>query len=155
MFKFCTILIALSFFQIIEAQTLSPTVINSSGGVIQNSSNSLEWSLGELAITTLTSPANLLTQGFLQPSITIVGTEDFFDESRFSAFPNPVSYWLNLQTDIPEIKTVQVHDVSGKLVLQSAFQPLFDLHQLETGILVISLFDQHNQFLHAFKINKI
>jgi hypothetical protein len=155
MIRFLFFLFALSFVRTIEAQNLSPTVVNSSGGVIQNSSHSLEWSLGELAVSTLTSPANLLTQGFLQPTTTTVGTEDLFDESRFSAFPNPVSDWLNLQTDIPDIKTVQIHDVSGRLVLQSGFQSLIDLHQLEIGTFVVSLFDNQNQFLHSFKISKI
>jgi len=108
-----------------------------------------------LAVSTLTSPANLLTQGFLQPTTTIVGTEDFFGESRFLAFPNPVSGWLNLQTVNPNIHTVQVHDVLGRLVLQSSFQPLLDLHQLESGTFVVSLFDKQNQFLHSFKISKI
>ncbi len=155
MIKFYFTLFVLLFVQIIEAQDLSPTVVNSSSGIIQNSFHSLEWSLGELAVSTLTSPSNLLTQGFLQPITTIVGTEDRFDESRFSTFPNPVSEWLNLQTDIPDIKTVQVHDVLGRLVLQSKFQLLLDVHTLESGIFVVSLFNKQNQFLHSFKINKI
>lgn len=148
-------LIALFFARIIVAQNLSPTVVNSSGGVIQNSNHSLEWSLGELAVSTLTSPVNLLTQGFLQPTTTIVGTEAAFDESRFSAFPNPVSDWLNLQTDIAEIETVQIHDVLGKVVLQSTFQPSIDVHQLNSGVYIVSLFNGQNLFLHSFKISKI
>lgn len=155
MIRFSILLLALLFVQTIEAQNLSPTVVNSSGGIIQNSSHSLEWSLGELAVSTLTSPANLLTQGFLQPNVTIVGTKDLFDESRLAVFPNPVSDWLNLQTDIPNIKTVQVHDVLGRLVLQGGFQPLLDVQQLGSGTFVVSLFDKQNQFLHSFKINKI
>lgn len=155
MIRFSILLLALLFVRTIEAQNLSPTVVNTSGGVIQNSSHSLEWSLGELAVSTLTSPANLLTQGFLQPNVTTVGTEDLFDESQLAVFPNPVSDWLNLQTDIPDIETVQVHDVLGRLVLQSQFQPLLDVHTLNTGTFVVSLFDKQNQFLHSFKINKI
>lgn len=155
MIRFSILLFVLLFVRTIEAQNLSPTVVNSSGGVIQNSSHSLEWSLGELAVNTLTSPSNLLTQGFLQPNVTVVGTEDLFDESRLAVFPNPVSDWLNLQTDIPDIKTVQVHDVLGRLVLQSEFRSLLDVHQLESGIFMVSLFDKQNQFLHSFKINKI
>lgn len=155
MIRISILLLALLFVRTIEAQNLSPTVVNSSGGVIQNSSHSLEWSLGELAVSTLTSPANLLTQGFLQPNVTIVGIEDLFDESRLAVFPNPVSDWLNLQTDIQDIKTVQVHDVLGRLVLQSGFQPLLDVQQLESGTFIVSLFDKQNQFLHSFKINKI
>lgn len=155
MIRISILLLALLFVRTIEAQNLSPTVVNSSGGVIQNSSHSLEWSLGELVVSTLSSPNNLLTEGFLQPNLAIVGTEDLFDESRLAVFPNPVSDWLNLQTDIPDIKTVQVHDVLGRLVLQSGFQPLLDVQQLERGTFVVSLYDKQNQFLHSFKINKI
>lgn len=155
MIKFNLTFLAFLFARIIEAQNLSPTVVNSSGGVISNSSNSLEWSLGELAISTLASPNNLLTQGFLQPTTTIVGTEAPFEESRFSAFPNPVSDWLNLQTDMLEIETMQVHNISGRLVLQSTFLPSLDVHQLNSGVYIISLFNKQRQFLHSFKINKI
>ena len=40
------IILSLLFFGTIDAQNLLPIVVNSSGGVIRNSSNSLEWSLG-------------------------------------------------------------------------------------------------------------
>lgn len=153
--KFFLLLAALLFLRTIEAQNLAPTVVNASGGVIQNSAYSLEWSLGEVAVSTLSSPANLLTQGFLQPQASLVGTAELFDESRFQAFPNPISGLLNFRTDIPGIQTVQVHDVLGRLVFQSDFQPLLDLHHLESGTFVISLFDKQNQFLYAFKISKI
>lgn len=155
MTRLMILLFVLLFVRTIEAQNLSPTVVNSTGGVIQNNSHILEWSLGELAVSTLASSNNLLTQGFLQPNVTIVGTEDLFDESQLAVFPNPVSDWLNLQTDIPDIKTIQVHDVLGRLVLQREFQPLLDIHQLASGTLIISLFNKQNQFLHALKINKI
>ncbi len=82
----------------------------------------------------------------MQPTTTIVGTEAAFDESRFSAFPNPVSDWLNLQTDIAEIETMQIHDVSGRVVLQSTFQPSIDVHQLNSGMYIVSLFNDQNQF---------
>ena len=150
----CT-LFALLFARMVAAQNLSPTVVNASGGVIQNSSYSLEWSLGELAVSTLSSPANLLTQGFLQPTTTTVGTNDLFDESRFTAFPNPVSDWLTMQTDMPDIQTVQIHDILGRLVLQSRFQSTLDVHHLNCEIYIVSLLGKQNKFLHSFKISKI
>lgn len=155
MSRFPVLFFVLLFVRTIEAQNLSPTVVNSTGGVISNNSHSLEWSLGELAVGSLTSPDNLLTQGFLQPTRIIVGTKDLFDESQFSAFPNPVLDWLYLQTDIPDIKIVKVHDILGRLVLQCIFQPILDIHTLNQGVFVVSLFDKQNQYLHSFKINKI
>ena len=155
MIKLKWTLFVLLFARMIVAQNLSPMVVNASGGVIQNSSYSLEWSLGELAVSTLSSPANLLTQGFLQPIATTVGTNDLFDESRILVFPNPVSDWLNIQTDIPDIQTVQIHDILGRLVLQSRFQSTLDVHHLNCSTYTVSLFDKNNKCLHSFKISKI
>ena len=155
MYKINCLVLAMLLSRTLSAQTQVPTVLNASGGYIQNNLHSLEWSLGELAVSTLSSTGNLLTQGFLQPNATIVATEDLFDESRLAVFPNPVSDWLNLQTDILDIKMILVHDVLGRLVLQSSFQPLLNVQQLERGMYIISLFDKQNQLLHSFKINKI
>ncbi len=147
--------VTLFFVQVIVAQNLSPTVVNSSGRVIQNTSYSLEWSLGELAVSSLTNSNNLLTQGFLQPERQTVPIKDIFDESRFWAFPNPVTAQLYLQTDIPEIAVILIHDVSGRLVLQTDFQQHINLLHLNSGIYVVSLFNNQTQHLHSFKINKI
>ena len=155
MIKFSFTLVALLFVRIIAAQNLSPTVVNSAGEVIQNSSHSLEWSLGELAVSTLKSPENLLTEGFLQPETGIVPTHDIFDESRFSAFPNPVGDKLTLQTDLPGITNVLVHDVSGKLVLEIGFQQQIELSNLNSGLYIVSLFNKQNISIHSFKISKI
>jgi hypothetical protein len=49
------------------AQSLSPTVIASSGGYHEGANASLSWTLGELATETLDNGSNILTQGFQQP----------------------------------------------------------------------------------------
>jgi hypothetical protein len=49
------------------AQSLSPTVIASSGGYFEGTNASLSWTLGELATETLDNGSNILTQGFQQP----------------------------------------------------------------------------------------
>ena len=155
MIRLFVLLFAMLFIRTINAQNLSPTVVNSSGGVISNSTHSLEWSLGELAVSTLANQNTLLTQGFLQPGTTTVETEDLFDESRLLIFPNPVSEWLNLQTDVQDIETVAVHDILGRLVLQTKFQPSIDLYLIERGTYMISLLGSQQQLLHSFKITKI
>jgi hypothetical protein len=53
---------------VVRAQSLSPQTINVGGGQGNAGTLYLDWSVGEMAgVQTLTSPANLLSQGLLQP----------------------------------------------------------------------------------------
>ncbi len=156
MFKHLLFLLLLCSFKEVVAQNLSPTVVNSSGGVIINQSHSLEWSLGEVSVTTINSNDNLLSQGFLQPIISgTVPAKDLFDESKFKAYPNPVSAELIMETDLKEIASVAVFDLAGKLLMKTAFQTRLDLKHLNRGLYVVALFNKQAQFLHALKITKI
>ncbi len=51
----------------LNAQTLSPQVIASSGGYQSNTAGSLSFTIGETNTQTLSSATHLLTQGFQQP----------------------------------------------------------------------------------------
>lgn len=155
MIRFNLPLVLLLFTRIIAAQNSSPTAVNSSGGVMQNDSYSLEWSVGELAVNMAASPDYLSTTDTLQSETALVPTKAIFAKSRFIAFPNPVANTLTLQTDFSSISTIVVNDVLGIVVLQMAFQPSIDLLRLKSGTYIISLFDQQNAFLHSFQINKI
>lgn len=50
-----------------QAQSLSPTVVSSSGGYFTGAGTSLSWTLGEIATETFGNGNNILTQGFQQP----------------------------------------------------------------------------------------
>ncbi len=47
--------------------TFTQTLVNSTGNTIQNNAISVEYSIGEIGITTLPGTANYITQGFFQP----------------------------------------------------------------------------------------
>lgn len=138
-----------------QAQTLEPFVVNASGGYIQNSIVNVEWSLGELAITTIGNSNNLLTQGFLQPLLgPVSGTSNEFTDAEIIAFPNPVSSHLSFKTSLQDIATIQILDVLGREVLKTAFTKDLDLHQLVGGMYLIVLFDKKQQLIQTFKIIK-
>ena len=54
------------------AQQLSPSVIASAGGSFQSTEFSLDYTLGETFITTLSNGQNILTQGFHQPQAGVI-----------------------------------------------------------------------------------
>lgn len=151
-FFYAAILFALNT----QAQIIQPFVVNASGGFIQNSTVNVEWSLGELAVTTIGTPNNLLTQGFLQPLLdSISGVSYHFDEGEIVAFPNPVSSNLFFKTSSSNIATVLVADVLGRVVLETDFTHKIDLHLLVSGAYFIFLVDKEQQLIQSFKIIKI
>ena len=139
-----------------HAQTAQPSVVNASGGFIQNGTVNVEWSLGELAVTTIGTADNLLTQGFLQPLLdSLTGVSSHFAEGEITAFPNPVSTQLFFKTTSPDIATIAVCDVLGRMVLETKFSTELDLHQLNSGMYFIALYDKKRQLVKSFKIVKI
>ena len=71
-----TLILILSFAIVgyANAQSLSPTVVASSGDYFTGTNASLSWTLGEIATETFTGGGYILTQGFQQPfGISITG----------------------------------------------------------------------------------
>jgi len=106
-----------------SAQSLSPTVVASSGGFFSNASGMLSETVGELAaVTTLTSANNFLTQGFQQPSDFSTGiiTTESADFS-LTVFPNPSEGLFNVVVHTAKDETLQltVYDILGKKIFQS------------------------------------
>src|ERR1044071_8112875 len=95
----------LLFFFISKAQDLDQNVIASAGGVDKTSKISLEWTLGEFAVETITTAKNLYTQGFHQPILTVKSyystpkaesSHDILSMYKVSLAPNPVQSFVNV-----------------------------------------------------------
>jgi len=67
--KFITRLLFLTFISISFIPTSGQTLVNSTGNTIKNNSYYFEYSLGEIAITTISNSSNNATQGLLQPTV--------------------------------------------------------------------------------------
>jgi hypothetical protein len=65
--KLTWLLVMVIAVQFLSAQSLSPTVVASSGGYFEGTGASLSWTLGEIATETFSSGNLILTQGFQQP----------------------------------------------------------------------------------------
>lgn len=53
------------------AQNSSPEIVSSAGATYKGNSMQIDWTLGELAITSIQNSSQQLTQGFHQPNYTI------------------------------------------------------------------------------------
>lgn len=138
-----------------QAQSILPSVVNSSGGAIQNATVFVEWSLGEPAITTISNAQHVVTQGFLQPNLVITGTDDPVFGEEVTVYPNPFSSHLFFQTTSTRIESLLVRDLLGRQLLETAFSGEVDLGQLPSGVYFISLLDGKSRVLSTFKVIKI
>ena len=107
----------------LNAQSLTPQVIASTGGFSSNATNSLSYTVGEMTmVQTFTANGNILTQGFQQPNDTakIVGILDVTqdDYGSFIVYPNPAvdNAWLAFTLPEAGRVTVVMYDAIGQKV---------------------------------------
>jgi hypothetical protein len=150
-----------------SAQQLIPSVISTSGGFYSNASGSLSFTTGEMAaITTLTSPAITLSQGFQHPWDFGTYTLDIPDlDFEFTVYPNPASGMCNLLTTSDQNVDVDVYvtDLLGRQIHHSAFRQTraeqteaLDLTYAAPGMYLLTLsLDRNGSAFAAEKTVKI
>jgi hypothetical protein len=126
--KILTIACSVLFFSIYSQAQLSiePSVVASSGNYYESSSMTISWTVGELAITTLTGNNLILTQGFQQPTIMGTGIDkDEFDGKIF-VYPNPVQNELFVRFDVERSGNyiLELQDVTGRIMSQTMQKPI-------------------------------
>jgi len=133
-------------------------VVSASGASFKQSSGYITHTIGELVTVTLTSPGQVLTQGFLQTGLPkswrtpVENIPDF----EMSVFPNPVNDLLVMQVEFLQGLQYTLHDVTGVLierglVLQERTE--IDFSYLSPAIYILRVFD-NNQQIRIFQIVK-
>jgi hypothetical protein len=107
-------------FSALHGQTLSPEVVASAGTKLSGSSISTEFTIGEVLTSTLTANNNVLTQGFHQPNIVIVGIDPWVDTYSFSVYPNPSDQYVTIETNDDHALQARIYNDLGQLVLESS-----------------------------------
>lgn len=118
---------------------LTPTVIASSGEMLVSSNYILSFTLGEAVIETFEGNT-VLTQGFQQTALIVVGTEETnFLEGEVNVFPNPTEGLISIDLKLPQYDPVEIslYDLSGKRVK-------FSSHQIQAGVIELSILDLPN-----------
>ena len=96
----------------------TPHVISSGGDQVSDGSSSLDFTLGELAVSTIAN-GDQLTQGFHQgdlrnsTSIIIPALQ-----GNIEVFPNPASSGLTIKTDTNNVGHLVIYNSAGDLVMR-------------------------------------
>ncbi len=104
-----------------NAQSLTPTVIASTGAFSQNGNYSLSYTVGEMTmVQTFTSQnqQTILTQGFQQPNDKVTGLIDITqgDFGSFVLYPNPAvdQFWFGFQLPEEGRVNIALYDALGQ-----------------------------------------
>ncbi|MFM9950700.1 MAG: T9SS type A sorting domain-containing protein [Saprospiraceae bacterium] len=150
---------------------LSSSVLASSGSSSQSGKVHLEWTLGEVAVATVSTHSGFLTEGFHQPEILRVesvqpnlpdASETFASEAIIIA-PNPVSTLLTIQ--IPEnwsrsASTIVLFDANGQQIKTAQITPgvatsELDLAAHPAGTYWLHIVAKDSKQAQTFKVIKI
>ena len=140
----------------LSLNSLGQDVVSTQGDSYTNASGSIDFTIGEVVINTVTDGTNDLTQGFHQTNWNFLGVEDFAPNYEAIIFPNPTEDVLKIRTSTFENVTYTLYDAQGKLVMQdklSAEQTPIQVSQLAPGSYSITL-NNETQILKTFKLIK-
>lgn len=110
------------------AQTLSSSVIGSTGEQFASASGFLDWTLGEIMTETYANGNFYFTQGFQQPAtITVTGLEEA-EEKTLWVYPNPTSGVLNVKASESGVYLLELFNLHGQKLINRNFSVNSDTH---------------------------
>lgn len=142
---------------LVTSSVFGQQVISSQGTTLTTSSGSVDFTLGEVVISTLSTSSNDLTQGFHQTTWNIASIEDFMPEFLITVFPNPMETELIIETEKYEDVNFQLIDNSGKLIQEGYLieeKTVIDVSDYSTGAYQLRLRDGNKNPLKNIKLIK-
>lgn len=143
------------------AQQLSPTVMATAGGQDKNKQLSLEWTLGETFVETVSLPNHIYTQGFHQPMLRVEELPQNASPYRVRIAPNPVVAMLNVSIEAEEDAKFQLYltDMTGRTFYNMAAQvqadPVqVDMKTLPAGVYILQVATLDGKPVKTFKVVK-
>jgi len=115
--KFFLILLFLILFSTIlaSAQSITPSINNSTGGTATFGNLVVDWNVGESMITTQTN-GFIVTNGQLQPVDGIISVEELNSSWDISVYPNPTRDEFMIIAPSSGIYEASLLDLAGKFI---------------------------------------
>ena len=147
----------------IDAQTLSPEVIATSGNTMTTNNLQLDWTLGEVAITTLLNNSQQITQGFHQPNYIITSVDEpSIEIANVNVFPNPTIERIEIKISFNEVQSIRtsLYDINSRIIwtkddFGQEIHRIENIQHLPIGSYFLNITSIDNQYSQTFKIQKI
>jgi len=142
------------------AQSLTPTVVSSTGDYYVGSAATLSWTLGEVVTDTYNGTSNQLTQGFHQPDLRFSIIEDLATEMTLNLFPNPTNGLVSFEIKNNfDALNIAILDPAGRIIYTSSYAAQsvlqIDLSTFANGIYYMQVTTESNQKIKTLKIEKL
>jgi hypothetical protein len=99
----------------LHAQSITPSVINTTGGTSVVGNLVVDWNVGELMVSTQTNGI-IVTNGQLQPVDQIISVEELNSSWNISVYPNPTRDEFVITAPNSGIYEASLFDLAGKFI---------------------------------------
>ena len=143
----------------VSSQSVSKQVMGPGGSTVDNGSNKLSYTTGEVVVGAMTSEDGSVQLGNgYYPSLDLeaLSVENPSLHLNLKVFPNPVTEALFITHPTEQIFEVQITNISGKLLLQTAHQkgrPL-SVQTLTSGTYLVTITTKDSKQTNTYKIIK-
>lgn len=138
----------------VQAQQL----VNTTGNTIGDNNMTIEYSIGEIAITTLVAAnsTNYVTQGLLQPTVKMINPACEIINDTLNYFPNPTRNILSVIGRSDWITGYRIYATDGKLLRVAPFiSNQINMYNLPGGVYFIKLYPGCNDKYRILKVVKL
>lgn len=138
----------------LSAQSLSPQVVNTCGLTYSNAQYSIDISVGESQISTLSTASNQLTQGFLQPNgfYPIAIETGIISENSIIVYPNPATAILYIEGNKNSFTRAWIINEMGQQISAELGNNSINVSHLAQGVYTLHLIntETNRQFFVKF-----
>lgn len=141
----------------LQAQSISKTIIGSTGKTISNSSAKISLTVGEPIVGLMMASGIQLGNGFY-PSLNLqaLNNEEVNFDPQIKIYPNPTSQQLFISHETSNEFLVQIHDVNGKSLFNGTIkkeEPI-NIVSYANGTYFITITTSENIKNNTYKIIK-
>jgi|GEM_PF-463425 len=149
----------------IIAQSISPSVISTTGNYSVSGGYSLSATTGELIVPTFINSTYILTQGFQQPSRKLLNVDDYSNGLfNVSIFPNPFAdnFFIEISNAYHDNFLIEIFDLLGQrlndnYIINNIYGTTkFEINtkSLPIAVYILRVSTTDNKFQKVIKINK-
>lgn len=128
------------------AQSITPSVINSTGGTATVGNLIVDWNVGESIVTTQTNGI-IVTNGQLQPVDEIISVEELNTTWNISVYPNPTRDEFVITAPNAGVFEASLFDLTGKFISKQTLMSInrMDVRSLANGSYYLQVRNTSNQ----------
>lgn len=139
------------------SQSISKEVISSSGSTFQSQNNSLNFSVGETIIGSMTSEDYSIQLGNgYYPSLDLEALSIESHDINIKVFPNPSSEFIFISSTENTLYELTILNLNSKLIHKGEYRKdeSINIQNLTPGTYIVTIIDNFNQKTNSYKIIK-